>query len=226
LDSSAWLAIEHERARISRDLHDLLGHNLFLIALSADIAGRHLGADQPGGREIRAIEHLARETMRVMRQVASGAHHPTLEAELAEARAALEIAGIELDLCHSLHEVPPELEGVLAWTVREGVTNVIRHSRARHCRVLLGGVGACAHVDIVDDGAVHVATEAGSGLCGLRERVAAVGGQLVAGPLPSGGYRLRATLPGAGAEAPAVPLTEAGVSRAESDRERLVPSVG
>jgi two-component system sensor histidine kinase DesK len=187
--------VEHERARIARDLHDVLGHNLFLIALSADVAARHVDSEQAGGREIRSIARLAREAIRSARDVVLGTHQTALETELTEARLSLDLAGIQLELRHSLRAVPPEVEAILAWTVRESVTNVIRHSQASECRIVLVEWEGFARAEIVDDGIGSGKSETGSGLHGIRQRVASAGGHFTTGPLSTGGYRLSVELP-------------------------------
>jgi two-component system sensor histidine kinase DesK len=194
----AQRAVAEERERFSRDLHDLLGHSLSVIALKAELADRTL-PDHPerAEREVRQIQGVAREALAEVRQTVSGYRLPTLEGELAGARMALEAAGIEADLASERIALPPEAEAVLAWTVREGTTNVIRHSNARHAsiRILPGLVAASA--EVVDDGrgANGGPPDGGHGLAGLRERAERLGGEVDAGTGAAGGFRLRVSVP-------------------------------
>ena len=193
----AQRAVAEERERFSRDLHDLLGHSLSVIALKAELADRTL-PDHPerAEREVREIQSVAREALAEVRQTVSGYRLPTLEGELAGARMALEAAGIEADLASERIALPPEAEAVLAWTVREGTTNVIRHSGARSCRIAVQPGPLAASAEVVDDGRDAVAPNgAGSGLAGLRERAEHMAGRVEAGPVAGGGFRLFVTVP-------------------------------
>src|SRR5581483_2587369 len=126
----ALSAVEAERERFARDLHDLLGHSLSVIAIKAELAGRLLKLDpERAAAEVADVEGVARESLREVRQAVSGYRQPTLEKELEGARVALSAAGIEADVVRAPVTLDPEVEAVLAWTVREGATNVIRHSQ-------------------------------------------------------------------------------------------------
>ncbi|MGH2516294.1 MAG: sensor histidine kinase, partial [Ktedonobacterales bacterium] len=145
----ARLAVTAERLRFARDLHDLLGHSLSLIALKTELA-RQLVEVNPARAavELDDIERAARESLREVREAVSGYRQATLASELHEAEKLLAAAGIAYR-CHAdsrlLGALSPMAEAVLSWTVREGVTNVIRHSRARSChiRLLRAGADAC-----------------------------------------------------------------------------------
>lgn len=191
----ARLAVGEERLRFARDLHDLIGHSLSVIALKSELAGRLIKAT-PGlaAHEVEDIEQVARGALREVREAVAGYRQPTLNAELAGAREALTTAGIELQAEDEHMPVPPAVEAVLAWTVREGVTNVMRHSQARRCAIRIFNKDGYATVEVVDDGRGGT-PEPGSGLRGLRERVVERGGTLTAEPLPHEGFRLRVTLP-------------------------------
>ena len=199
----ARLAVGEERVRFARDLHDLLGHSLSVIALKSELAGRLLKSS-PGlaAHEVEDIEKVARDALREVREAVAGYRQPTLAAELAGAHEALTAAGIEDHVDQDHAPLPPAVEAVLAWTVREGVTNVMRHSQATRCAIRITNQDGRATVEVVDDGRGGI-PEAGSGLRGLRERVLERGGTLTAGPLPHEGFRLRVTLPLAAAVAPA-----------------------
>jgi two-component system, NarL family, sensor histidine kinase DesK len=199
----ARLAVGEERLRFARDLHDLLGHSLSVIALKSELAGR-LIKNTPGlaAHEVEDIEKVARDALREVREAVAGYRQPTLAAELAGAREALAAAGIEFHVDQEHAPLPPAVEAVLAWTVREGVTNVMRHSQGKRCAIRITSTDGRATVEVIDDGRGGM-LEAGSGLRGLRERVLERGGTLTAEPLPHEGFRLRVTLPLAAAGAPA-----------------------
>ena len=177
---NAELAVENERTRFARDLHDILGHSLTVITVKAELANRLLDVDVERARaELTDLERLSRDALADVRRAVEGYRELTLPGELARARTALAAAEIEAELPNSTDEVPTHLRELFAWTVREGVTNVIRHSGATRCEVRLGPDAA----EVVDDGTGGGASEpgatesrSGSGLVGLRERAAAVGG--------------------------------------------------
>ena len=161
-------AVAEERERFARDLHDLLGHSLSVIALKAELAGRLL-ADGPrdAANEVAELEQVARGALREVRDAVSGYRQPTLEGELAGARMALSAAGIEADVEETHVRLDPAVEAVLAWTVREGATNVIRHSRASHCTFRVSASLTDAGVEVIDDGRGVVINGAG-GVGGVR----------------------------------------------------------
>jgi len=192
----ALLAAERERLRIARDLHDLLGHSLTTVTLKAALARRLVDSDPERAKaEIEAVEHLARESLADTRNAVAGYREVRLATELATAQEVLAAAGIRADLPGVVDDVPPEFAGLFGWVVREGVTNVIRHSRAQRVRIAL----TAKAIEILDDGnglpSGCDATTCGNGLAGLAERATSVGGKLVAGPLESGGFRLRVEVP-------------------------------
>ena len=193
----ARLAVEEERARISRDLHDLLGHSLSLITLKGELASRLVPFSEPGGAEVRDMVLLAREALRQVREAVSGYRQPTLATEITAARTALRAAGIDCDVEQSVGAMSRETEAVLGWAIREGVTNVIRHSGAAHCSIVLVRQDGQVRADIVDDGG-GTSSAAGSGLRGLEERVDAIGGRVHAGGMPARGFRLTVTAPADG----------------------------
>jgi len=184
----ARLKVEEERLRLSRDLHDLLGHTLSMITLKSELA-RHLVQEEPErcAQELSEIERVARQTLREVREAVAGYRQPRLESELEGARQLLEAAGITYQIEPITKALPLALDAVLAWTVREGVTNVIRHSRARHCLIQLSLKNSKVGAEVLNDGGrreqVESTVRPGLGLAGLRERVSALGGHLEAGPL-------------------------------------------
>ena len=202
----ALSAVEAERERFARDLHDLLGHSLSVIAIKAELAGRLLRMDpERAAAEVGDVEQVARQSLREVRQAVSG-YRPTLEKELEGARVALSAAGIEADVERPAVTLDPEVEAVLAWTVREGATNVIRHSGARHCQVRVRAGLADAEVEVVDDGEGPACLRGeqvghtGHGITGLSERAEQLRGRIEAGGLPDGGgFRLAVSVPVSGA---------------------------
>ncbi|WP_376796617.1 sensor histidine kinase [Thermogemmatispora sp.] len=198
----ARLAATAERLRIARDLHDLLGHSLSLIALKSELAGRLLDqAPERAAQEIRDIEQVARFTLQEVREAVSAYRRPALLDELRAARELLEVAGVHyrFEGERALEAVRvPALEVVCSWIVREGVTNVIRHSRARECYIRFKQGGQMLWITIKNDGCGQSPQgglpAAGNGLRGLAERVLELGGQFEAGPV-SDGFRLEVALP-------------------------------
>jgi two-component system sensor histidine kinase DesK len=194
----ARLAVAEERERFARDLHDLLGHSLSLIALKTELAGRLL-PDRPeeAARELSDVEGVARKALSEVREAVSGYRRPTLEAEVEGARMALAAAGIRANVETAPVSLDPEVEAVLAWAIREGATNVIRHSRASRCTLRYGSTSTEASVEVVDDGAGNPSANGhnGHGLQGLAERAQRLHGVVQAGPQPEGGYRLVVTVP-------------------------------
>jgi two-component system sensor histidine kinase DesK len=183
-EENARLAVADERNRFARDLHDILGHSLTVITVKAELANRLLEVDPSRARtELADLERLSRDALADVRRAVEGYRDLTLPGELARAREALRAADIEADLPNSTDDVPSELRELFAWTVREGVTNVIRHSRAHRCSIRL----AADRVEVCDDGAGPAPdAERGHGLDGLRERAAALGAVLVTRTLEPG----------------------------------------
>ncbi|MDX3225782.1 sensor histidine kinase [Streptomyces sp. ME19-01-6] len=194
----AQLAANEERLRLARDLHDLLGHSLSLITLKSELAGRLL-SDRPeqAGQQVADIERVSRQALVDVREAVSGFRRPTLEAEVAGARIALTAAGIAADLGRAADghpDLPPDEEGALAWALREGITNVVRHSGARRCTVTLTEAGDELCLTISDDGRGPEGPP-GNGLSGLSERLQLAGGRLETGSGERGGFALRAYVP-------------------------------
>lgn len=193
----ARAAVDEERLRFARDLHDLLGHSLSVIALKAELAGRLLRDDSEAAAvHIGDLEGVARQALSEVREAVSGYRRPVLAAELDGARMALQAAGIDASLEQADTSLTPDIESLLAWTVREGTTNVIRHSGATHCRVAIQPGPGAASAEVIDNGRGPGESDlAGNGLAGLRERVERLAGALETGRGPDGGFRLRVTVP-------------------------------
>jgi two-component system sensor histidine kinase DesK len=197
----ARLAVAEERARVARDVHDVLGHSLTTVTLKLGLIRRLLETN-PGEVErliieVGEAEQLSRQALSEVRATLSGYRSASLSAEVAGARAALASAGIAADLPRAVDNVLPEYQESFAYVLREGVTNVLRHSGATSCEVRLGeswlevrdnGAAACNSGESRADGG-------GAGLTGLADRLAAIGGRIDAGPVPGGGFLLRASVP-------------------------------
>jgi two-component system, NarL family, sensor histidine kinase DesK len=187
-EENAQLAVAAERNRFARDLHDILGHSLTVITVKAELANRMLDLDPDRARaELKDLERLSRDALSDVRRAVEGYRDLTLPGELARAREALRAADIAADLPNSTDEVPSDLRELFAWTIREGVTNVIRHSAATGCSVRL----AADRVEVRDDGAgPRPDATGGHGLDGLRERAASLGAVLVTRTVEPRGFAL------------------------------------
>jgi two-component system, NarL family, sensor histidine kinase DesK len=193
----ATLAVADERLRIARDVHDLLGHSLSVITLKSELAARLLERDPArAADELEEIQAVSREALAEVREAVKGYRGLALAESLTRARSALTAAGIDCELAGAQPALPADVDAVLAWAVREGTTNVIRHSQASHCEIRIRADGESAALEIDDDGRPAAAPgTGGSGLDGLRERAQRVRGTLEAGARPGGGFRLRVTVP-------------------------------
>lgn len=198
----ARLAIADERLRFARDLHDLLGHSLSTIAIKAALARRLLPGDPVRAMsELDDVQSVTQAALREVREAVTGYRQPALATELTNAREILGAAGIACQCEDTAGTLPPAAESVVAWAVREGVTNAVRHSRARRVTIRIRRTDDAVSADIIDNGdgdagdARASSSNGGSGLRGLAERAAAGGGWIEAGPCATGGFRLHATLP-------------------------------
>jgi two-component system, NarL family, sensor histidine kinase DesK len=219
-ETVAKLAANEERLRLARDMHDLTGQSLSMITLKSELAAKRL-TRLPASAERDAIltelgdvSRVSRQTLHDIREAVSGYRRPTLAIEVITARSALEAAGIQLgddpELTMRSGTFDPDAEAVLAWCLREAVTNVIRHSRARHCRLRLTERPGEVSLEVTDDGrgfsgpdkdSAKAAAATGSGLRGISERLSAADGHLSLGQGDNGrGFRLTATVPAATAE--------------------------
>lgn len=171
-----------ERERIGRDLHDLLGHTLSLVALKSDLAGRLLERDPAAARrEIDDVSRVSRDALAQVRRAVSGIRAAGIAAELASAKLLLETDGVAFDYRFDEHfgnsALPPGVESALALTVREAATNIQRHARAQHAQASFGMEGGEAVLRINDDGRGG-AIMPGNGLSGMRERIERLQGSL------------------------------------------------
>lgn len=199
----ARLAVSEERLRMARDLHDLLGHSLSLIAVKSELAKRLVRLDpDETEKEIADIERVSRQALADVRSAVSGYRQLSLVQELAASEEILSAANIRADMNVSLLEIHPKVESVLAWSIREGTTNVVRHSRARRCIITIVKSSNAVQCDIRNDDKGSGATlpdrdtpSLGNGLTGLAERVRAVQGEMKATVLTGDGFLLSVTVP-------------------------------
>ncbi|WP_432029521.1 sensor histidine kinase [Streptomyces sp. 1222.5] len=197
----AQLAANEERLRLARDLHDLLGHSLSLITLKSELAGRML-PDHPdkAAQQVADIEQVSRQALVDVREAVTGYRRPRLAAELAGAHVALTAAGVtaEVPAEPETAGVPEETESALAWSLREAVTNVVRHSGADRCLIRLAHRqtldGPVLELVVEDNGSGGSGGGPGNGLTGLTERLEKAGGTLEAGRVRHG-FRLVARVP-------------------------------
>jgi two-component system, NarL family, sensor histidine kinase DesK len=175
--------IEHlakvaERERIARDLHDVLGHTLSVIILKSELAGKLIDRDPERAKaEIADVEQTSRAALADVRSTIRGYRAHSLEAELKQAKATLETAGVTVKSESQEVRLTPVQESVVALVVREAVTNVVRHAQARNCHLRLLPANGNCRLEIQDDGQGGGAIE-GNGLRGMRERIEALGGTL------------------------------------------------
>jgi two-component system, NarL family, sensor histidine kinase DesK len=182
-----------ERERIARDLHDVLGHTLSVIILKSELAGKLMDRDpQRAGNEIREVEQISRQALSEVRDAIRGYRSQGLWAELAQAKATLETAGVSVKCEAAQIPLPALHESVLSMAVREAVTNVVRHAQAHKCNLRLEQQNGSCQLAIEDDGRGSLQNE-GNGLRGMRERVEMLGGTLARHS--HSGTRLTITLP-------------------------------
>ncbi|WP_330305673.1 MULTISPECIES: sensor histidine kinase [unclassified Streptomyces] len=200
-ETRARLAVAEERLRFGRDLHDVMGRNLAVIALKSELAvqlarrGRPEAVDQ-----MTEVQRIARESQREVREVVRGYREADLGTELAGAQSVLTAAGIDCEVGGSATGLPAQVQSALGWVVREATTNALRHGDAGRCAVSLrvaeGRVTLSVENDGVPDAESGTAEPVkGSGLAGLRERLSEVDGVLRAGPAGGGLFRLTADVP-------------------------------
>ncbi|MGW2642523.1 sensor histidine kinase [Streptomyces sp. NPDC001348] len=196
-------AVEQERLRFSRDLHDLLGHTLSVIVVKSEAARRLADRDLSAAlTQIGDIESVGRQALTEIREAVTGYREGSLATELSRAGSALSAANVEPVVRQSGKPLAPQTEALLGWVVREAVTNVVRHSDATLCEITVDSDTEHTRLTVTDNGtgtgkavARHAEGIGGTGLKGLTERLAAAGGSLEAGPSPRGGFTVTAELP-------------------------------
>ncbi|MFF4573757.1 sensor histidine kinase [Streptomyces sp. NPDC001410] len=194
-------AVEKERLRFSRDLHDLLGHTLSVIVVKSEAARRLAPRDMDAAlTQIGDIESVGRQALTEIREAVTGYREGSLATELTRARSALSASSVEPVVRQSGTPLAPQAEALLGWVVREAVTNVVRHSDATRCEITIESTVEQARLTVTDNGTGQAVTRpaegiGGTGLTGLAERLAAAGGSLRGGPSPRGGFTVTAELP-------------------------------
>ncbi len=189
------LAALAERERIGRDLHDLLGHTLSLVALKSELAGKLIERDPLAARrEIDDVARVSRDALSQVRRAVTGIRAAGLAAELASARLLLESDGVRFRYEISEVALSAEQETVLALAVREAVTNIQRHARADGASVSLISADQLVTLRIEDDGRGG-AIVPGNGLCGMRERIESLGGRLRVDATAGQGTHIEIVLP-------------------------------
>ncbi|WP_307125838.1 sensor histidine kinase [Streptomyces sp. B1I3] len=202
-DVETRLAVAEERLRFGRDMHDVLGRNLAVIALKSELAAELAQRGKPAAvDQMVEVQRIARVSQQEVREVVRGYREADLRTELAGAQGVLRAAGINCAVeggdPHGAERLPASVQSVLGWVVREAATNVLRHGDPRRCTIRLRAAQDAVRLVVENDGAPPDAVAApgeGSGLPGLRERLGALDGRLEAGPAGDGLFRLTATVP-------------------------------
>ena len=183
-------AIVAERERVARDVHDVLGHSLTALSVKAELAARLVDIDPARAKaELESIQATARQALAEVRATVGGLRAGNLDAELAAAPRVLADAGVATEVVGTVADTDPRHRALLAWVLRESVTNVVRHARAQSVVIELGPHG----IAVTDDGAGLTGPE-GNGLRGMRERVNGAGGTLEVCPATPG-TRVQVALP-------------------------------
>jgi two-component system sensor histidine kinase DesK len=189
------LATLAERERIGRDLHDLLGHTLSVVALKSELARKLIDRDLDAARdEIGQVERVARDALSQVRNAVSGIRNTALAAELTAATALLEAQGLKVKCEADIVKLPHDRETALALSLREATTNIRRHSGASGVTIRVKQESAAVVIEMTDDGRGGRIVP-GNGLNGMRERLGSVGGTLFLEPNKDGGTLLRASVP-------------------------------
>lgn len=189
-EARSELALVAERDRVARDVHDVLGHSLTVLSIKAELAARLIDVDPARARtELESIQETARQALAEVRSTVGGLRAANLEAELAAARRVLADVDIETRQVGTLADTDPRHRTLLAWVLRESVTNVVRHAGASTVSIELSATGLV----VADDGAGFSSGSDGNGVRGMRERVSAAGGTLHLSGSP--GTRVEVVLP-------------------------------
>ncbi|MGW1077600.1 sensor histidine kinase [Streptomyces sp. NPDC002537] len=206
--AQARLAVAEERLRFSRDMHDVMGRNLAVIALKSELAVQLGRRGSPAALEHMAeVQRIAQDSQREVREVVRGYREADLRTELMGARGVLAAAGIDCRIDDAVGDgLPQPVQSALAWVVREATTNVLRHADAGRCAIRLRAVEGTAVLVMENDGVPDrrpregsgSGSGGGSGLAGLRERLDALGGTLDGERPGAKTFRVTARVPLAG----------------------------
>ncbi|MGI5196774.1 sensor histidine kinase [Streptomyces sp. CA-288835] len=219
-ETKTRLAVAEERLRFGRDLHDVMGRNLAVIALKSELAVQLARRERPEAVEqMIEVQRIAQESQKEVREVVRGYREAELGAELAGAQGVLNAAGVNCTVTGSPAGLPPAVQSALGWVVREATTNVLRHGNAERCDVSLRVADGFVVLTVENDGAPSDSrggsgSGTGSGLAGLRERLSVVDGTLEAGPAGGGVFRVVARVPLSSSALP--PLASSSGSAASS----------
>ncbi|TCO54123.1 sensor histidine kinase [Actinocrispum wychmicini] len=195
LATNAALAVAEERLRFAADLHDIQGHRLQAIALKGELVAELIGRDDQAARTHAAeIAELARNALAETRALVQGYRRVSLGIELTNAVGVLRAAGIDTEIDGDDLDVPQRLQPLFGALVREGTTNVLRHSHATRCAITVAMAGPAVEVRMRNDGVRPPASDEGTGVAGLRERFGALGGQVRAGVLAGDQFELVGTV--------------------------------
>jgi two-component system sensor histidine kinase DesK len=207
----ARMAVAQERLRFARDLHDLLGYSLSSITLKSELAYRLADGQPERARlELSSILQISRQALSDVRVVASSYRDMHFTEEVASVESMLLATDVDVSVEVSLPDLPRSLDTVLATVLREGVTNVLRHSKVQHCSITGRVTDGTVRLELINDGitaepADGPDTAGSSGLGSLGLRLASVGGRLTAGVCPDGRFHLVAEAPLGGSGAAADP---------------------
>ncbi|EST28350.1 sensor histidine kinase [Streptomyces roseochromogenus] len=193
----ARLAVAEERLRFGRDLHDVLGRNLSVISLKSELAVQLARRGRPEAVEqMIEVQRIAQDSQREVRAVVRGYREADLGAELTGAQGVLTAAGIACEVSAETAGLPADVQSALGWVVREATTNVLRHGDAGRCALCLRVLEGRVVLTVENDGVSGTPDGGGgSGLAGLRERLAVVAGTLEAGAVAGDRFRLVAEVP-------------------------------
>ncbi|MFG2593823.1 sensor histidine kinase [Streptomyces sp. NPDC048438] len=198
-ETQARLAVAEERLRFGRDLHDVLGRNLAVVALKSELAAQLARRGRPEAVDhMEEVQNIARESQREIRSVVRGYRTADLHTELAGARSVLEAAGIDCRIEYGpADRLPADVQSALGWVVREATTNVLRHAQgASRCTMSLRTAGPTTALLVMEnDGASEAEPGTGTGLAGLKERLGALNGTLAFEQHSGGVFRLTARIP-------------------------------
>lgn len=183
------LAVSDERTRVARDVHDVLGHSLTAVILKVELCRRLLDEQGPGGavdpervqacrEQLAELDSISRQALAEIRSTVGGLRATDVVDEVTAARTVLADAGIDLLVTGDVADIDDHHRQMLAWVVREAVTNIVRHAKAERCHIELVPTSGTILLRVSDDGVGLGTSGEGSGLRGLRERVGSAGGTL------------------------------------------------